>query len=268
MNRDAAQLHAGEVRLRWYREVALVLGFYAVYSVIRNTFGSAAVSPAVALDNALTVIRVEQRLGLWIEPALQGLFVSWRAFIQFWNLFYGTFHFVVTGGVMVLLYRRHPARYPTWRNTLAFTTAFALIGFSAFPLMPPRLLGDFGPFGGGVLQFGFVDTLETAGGLWSFDSSAMHSISNQYAAMPSLHFAWASWCLFATWPTLKRAWSKALMALYPWATFFAILVTANHYWLDALGGAVILAVGWFCGSQLARWVVRRRAPSEHAAVPA
>ena len=115
-----------------------------------------------------------------------------------------------------------PERYPLWRNTLAFTTGFALIGFATFPLMPPRLL---------PVSYGFVDTLDKFGALWSFDSGAMHKISNQYAAMPSLHCAWAMWCLLVMWPQLKSVWARALLVLYPIATVYCIIVTANHYWL-------------------------------------
>ncbi len=129
------------------------------------------------------------------------------------------------------MYRSFPKRYPLWRNTLAFTTGFALIGFATFPLMPPRLL---------PVSYGFVDTLDKFGALWSFDSGAMHKISNQYAAMPSLHCAWAMWCLLVMWPQLKSGWARALLVLYPIATVYCIIVTANHYWLDAVGGFVTL----------------------------
>lgn len=245
------------VRLRWYREVGLVIVFYIVYSFCRNLFGSATVPPSEAFANAMRVIDIEEAIGLYVEPAVQKVFLDFDLFLRAWNIFYGTFHFVVTAGIMVWLYRRYPARYPTWRDTLAFTTALALIGFSLFPLMPPRLLGEFSQFGGHSLSFHFVDTLKEHGGLWSFESGAVGNVSNQYAAMPSLHFGWSLWCYFALGPVVRRRWTFWLLAIYPWATLFAIVVTANHYWLDAAGGALVLAAGYVLGSRLARYFERR-----------
>lgn len=234
----AAPPHA---RLRWWREVAFVLAFYGIYSLIRNQFGSAGsplASHREAFQHARDVIRIERALGLFHEESIQQWFLGWRWFIQFWNLFYGTFHFVVTAGCIVWLFRRFPERYVRWRTTLAVTTGLALFGFALFPLLPPRLLPD---------HYGFVDTLRSYGGLWSFDSGAMSKVSNQYAAMPSLHFAWSSWCAFVLVPTVRRTWVRVLAASYPLLTLFAIVVTANHYWLDAAGGAVILVLGSVVG---------------------
>src|SRR2546429_8738227 len=76
----------------------------------------------------------------------------------------------------------------------------------------------------------------------------MQKLSNQYAAMPSLHCAWAGWCTFVLWPAVRRPWAKALVVAYPFITVFAIVVTANHYFLDAVGGAVVLAIGYVIGS--------------------
>src|SRR5438874_10427812 len=113
-------------------------------------------------------------------------------------------------------------------------TGLALVGFALVPLMPPRLLTD----------HGFVDTLKQVGGLWSFDSGAMSKVSNQYAAMPSLHFGWSSWCACVLWPALRRPWAKVVVAAYPLLTLFAIVVTANHFFLDAVGGAVVFGAGY------------------------
>lgn len=219
-----------------------MVAFYVVYSVIRNTQGSAAVSEAHALGNALRVVRLEEALGLYRERALQGAFLGWRTFIEFWNLFYGTFHFVVTVLALVLLFWRFPDRYRRLRNVLAATTALALVGFVAYPLMPPRLLPS---------PYGFVDTLRTFGSPWSFESGPVAKVSNQFAAMPSLHIAWATWSAWALVPALRHTFAKVLAAVYPVLTLFAIVVTANHFVLDAAGGALILAAGCWGGFWLA-----------------
>ena len=237
-------------RLRWWWEAVYILVFYGIYTTIRNTQGSATVSARHAFENALEVIDVERAVGLFHEETLQDWFLDERLFMQFWNVFYGTAHFIVTIGALVWLFRAAPHRYPLWRNTLAFTTALALIGFVAYPLMPPRLLPP---------TYGFIDTLKEIGGLWSFDSGTMQKISNQYAAMPSLHFAWSSWCAFVLWPMVRRPWVKALVVAYPFATLFGVMVTANHYWLDALGGAVVLGAGYLLAGPLTR---RRWSPAD------
>jgi len=244
--------------LRWWKEVLYVLAFYLVYSAIRNTQGSAAVSAAHALHNAMSVIRIEKAVGIFHEQAIQDAAISvGRFFIEFWNIFYGTFHFIVTAFTLIYIFRRFPERYARWRNTLACTTALALIGFALYPLMPPRLLDLHG------LHYGFVDTLERFETVWSFDSGTMQKISNQYAAMPSLHFAWSLWCALALFPVLRRNWTKALVVLYPACTLFAIVVTANHYILDAAGGAVCLGIGYtLAGLVTRRWAKR---PAQEAA---
>ncbi len=238
--------HAGS-KLRWYYEIALVVGFYVIYSMVRNLFGSAAVDPEVAYDNAIRVIDIEKAVGLFLEERIQGWFADNELFFQFWNIFYGTLHFGVTIFCFVYLYRKVPHRYARWRTTFAATTALALIGFSTFPLMPPRLLNIGGEFGGarfGGDAYNFVDTVAQYGGLWSFDSGTMQSISNQYAAMPSLHLAWAAWCAVTVAPHLGNRIARYSLWSYPVLTLFAIVVTANHYWIDAVGGLLALAAGF------------------------
>lgn len=245
-------------RLRWWRELVYILAFYSVYSAVRNTQGSAAVSAAHAMGNALEIIRWEDMLGIYWEQSIQQAFLGNRLFIGFWNVFYGSFHFVVTAGALILLFRRFPERYRRWRNTLAFTTGLALIGFATYPLMPPRLLPS---------SYGYVDTLRTYGTLWSFDSGAMQKISNQYAAMPSLHFAWSTWSALVLVPAVRARWAKALAATYPFMTLFAIVVTANHFILDAAGGALVLAVGAMLGFPLAARMERKNPAVGRSAAP-
>lgn len=266
-------------RVLWWKEALIVAVFYAIYSWTRNQFGSNKIAadgvPEQAFTNAERVIRLESQLNLFHEQTIQSWFLPYKAFIQFWNVYYGTFHFAVTLAVFILLYVKRADVFPQWRNTLAAMTALAIIGFAWFPLMPPRLLDEPCPvpvaiaeitdapisFGGECIPsslrpaggFGFVDTLAVYGGPWSFDSDTMASISNQYAAMPSLHIGWSSWCALAVWPLLKRRWWKALVLLYPSATLFCIVVTANHYWLDGLGGLLAFGVGSLIGWSMYRW---------------
>lgn len=259
-------------RLRWWFEIFFVLAFYAIYTSIRNGLSAGPEAADTAFANAERIIDLERLIGLFQEKRIQDAFIDNRLFIQFWNIFYGTLHFAVTIFAMVWTYRKFPHRYPLWRNALACTTGLALIGFTLFPLMPPRLLDAGPPFGAGQ-DYGFVDTLADIGGLWSFDSGTMATISNQYAAMPSLHFAWALWCFFVLYRYLPWRAARIAIAAYPWLTLFAIIVTGNHYWIDAVGGAVALAAGYLLAhvitERIQAWRIQRYGPQSEAkpAVP-
>src|SRR5690606_14016393 len=131
-------------------------------------------------EHALQVIRLEDAVGLYFERALQEWYLDLPAdgFIGFWNVFYGTADFIVTAAALIWLYHAAKDRYPVWRNTLAFTTLFALIGFASYSLMPPRLLdAPFESFGPPPDRWegphGFVDTLAEFPTFWSFDSETM-----------------------------------------------------------------------------------------------
>lgn len=242
-------------QLKWWKESLYVLGFYSAYSLVRNRFGSASVDSIEAFNNAVRIIDIEKTLGIFNEAIIQSWFLGVPLLLRALNIFYGSFHFVVTASVLIWLAWRHPRDYPTWRNTIMIATGLALVGFALFPLMPPRLLCDCaygaGPIAASTGLPTFVDTLAVHGGLWSFNTSTMASISNQYAAMPSLHFAWALWCALVLVPRVRHRPARVLAALYPVLTLVTVVITGNHYWLDALGGALIVAIGWFLGSKLA-----------------
>jgi hypothetical protein len=229
--------------LRWRREVALALGLYGVYSLIRDLQGSAAVSYQPAVANATKVIVIEQATGLLHEAALQHLALQARWLIELANILYGSLHFVVTIAVVVALYRTSAPAYRRARNALAITTLLALIGFTLFPMAPPRLL---------PASYGFVDTLARFGTLWSFHNGPVSQLSNQYAAMPSLHFGWALWCTLAVLPIVHSRALRIAVCTYPMVTLVVIIITANHLILDAVAGAAIVGVGFAVSQMMSR----------------
>jgi hypothetical protein len=229
--------------LYWWGEILAILAFYGVYSAIRNANGD---HPSHALANARHIISLEHHLGMFHEETMQQWALHFKPLIISANYFYGSFHFIVTIGVAVWLFRKYSDDYPRYRNTLAVTTALALIGFTIFPLMPPRLLGTFG------YHTGFLDTLHKYPTPWSFDSGPAARVSNQFAAMPSVHIAWSTWCALAMVPRLKTRAQRILAGSYPFITLLVIVITANHYIIDALGGLTILGGGWFIGHRLTR----------------
>jgi hypothetical protein len=232
-------------RLYWWKEALTVLVLYEVYSAIRNLSEG---SKSAAYHHARQLMHWQHMLGINHEATLQSWALHFRPLIVALNYVYGSLHFIITAAVVIWLYRRHPGDYPRWRNTLALTTVLALVGFIFWPLMPPRLL-----YTAGHGTYGFVDTLAKYPTFWSFDSGAIHNISNQYAAMPSLHIGWSMWCTLAMWPLVRRRWAKVLLVLYPIATLFCIVVTGNHYFLDAVGGLVCLGIGYVLGRGLDDW---------------
>ncbi|HEY1119765.1 MAG TPA: phosphatase PAP2 family protein [Acidimicrobiales bacterium] len=266
-------------RLRWWRELLYVAVFYAIYSWVRNLFGSQGtgedIDASVAFEHARQIIDLERTLGLYFEASLQRWYLDLPAMglIRVWNIFYGTAHFVVTAGALLWLYRTDKARYPRWRNTLLVTTAVAIVGFASYSLMPPRLLDDPGKYGAcrlyapeaassappgdksveGCDRYGYVDTLVVHGGWISFDDEKAAGLTNQYAAMPSMHIGWSVWSALVLVPMMRRGWARVLAWSYPLLTLFTIIVTANHYWIDAIGGLAALAVG----ATVARWLTAR-----------
>ncbi|MGQ0826570.1 MAG: phosphatase PAP2 family protein [Actinomycetota bacterium] len=229
-------------RVFWWLEVLALVGFYFVYSAIRNANEG---GTREAYRNAERVIDWQQAIGIFHEETLQDWAQHWKFLIIAANYFYGSLHFVVTIAAGIYLFRKFTDDYPRFRNTLAVTTALALVGFVLFPLMPPRLLLDFH-------DYGFTDTLAQYPTFWSFNSGAVSKISNQYAAMPSVHVAWAIWTALVFAPRVKHRWARILAIAYPIATVVVIVITGNHYLLDAVGGVLVLAAGWFVAHRLTR----------------
>jgi hypothetical protein len=215
-------------RSHWLRELVIVVVFYYGYELIRRFAFPGEKNPR-AFANANRLIALERFLHIYSESAVQKAFLGARWFIKVMNVYYGTLHFIITAGLLVWVYLRRHEHYRQFRNLLGMTTVFALVGYFAFPLAPPR----------SYPCHCFVDTLETVGGLWSYHSGAAKAIANPFAAMPSLHFGWALWCGTVLWSFARHRAVRALSLIYPLLTLLAIVVTANHYWLDAVGGAII-----------------------------
>ncbi|NBR98933.1 MAG: phosphatase PAP2 family protein [Actinobacteria bacterium] len=273
-----------EHRMVWWKEAIIISVFYSVYTSIRNQFGSTLVEgvsvPNHAFTNAIRVIRLERWIGLFHEETIQEWFLPHIWFIKTMNVYYGTAHFFVTMGVFIALYKLRPSVFGQWRNTLAVMTALAIIGFSLFPLMPPRLLDAPCPDAGfgakciiselrtrnGAENFGFVDTIKEFGGPWAFDSGPGSKITNQYAAMPSLHIGWSTWCAFGLWPIARKLWMRLALLIYPSVTMLCIIVTGNHFWIDGVGGLLVFAVAYFIGTEI-HYLNRRRLVSQISKAP-
>ena len=177
--------------LYWWVEATLVVAFYFVYSTIRNLNDDGQGARSSTREQ---IIRSQLDLGINHEQAIQAGRCR-RPLIIGANYFYGSLHFIVTGGVMIYLYRRWTNDYPLWRNTLAHRDGDRAHRVRVLPAdaaaAPARR------------RYGFVDTLAKDPAFWSFNSGAVNKISNQFAAMPSVHCAWALWCACALDPAAE-----------------------------------------------------------------
>lgn len=212
-------------------ELLLIRVGYSLYSHIR---AAAPTSRSLAEGHGSRIHGLEQALGIDIERAVNHAVVNTPWLEAFFNFYYTSFHFVVPLTILALLYWRRPGDYRWARASLGLATVLGLIGFWLYPLAPPRLMP----------ALGFVDTVHGVQDLANPQYGAMTAISNQYAAMPSLHFGWSLWCGIVVIVLAPKGWQKLLGALHPLITVFAIVATANHWVLDAVGGALVVGAGF------------------------
>ncbi|MEV4555796.1 phosphatase PAP2 family protein [Kitasatospora sp. NPDC049285] len=231
-------------RPRLLFELALIGLSYWLYSLVRNAVPE---HETIAQQHSTWVWNLEHDLGIAVERSINHGVNSVTWLIVGMNYYYATLHFIITIGVLVWLYRSHPGRYAASRTVLFVTTGIALVGFYCFPLAPPRLMT-----GGG-----FVDTVAVHHTWGSLASGAGAQVSNQFAAMPSMHIGWSMWCGLTIFFLARRTWVRALGLAYPVVTLSVIVSTANHFWLDAVGGEVCLAVGFLVARLLyTNWAFR------------
>ena len=218
-------------RPRLWLELAFSVGLYFAYSRTRRYVPR---HKAAALHRAREVLHTERLLHIDFELSLNHAVskVDWLTVGM--NYYYATLHFIVTPTVLVWLYAVRPAYYRSVRTALYTATLLALIGFTFFALAPPRFLAS----------QGFIDTIVTHHTWGSWDSGHVSSVSNQYAAMPSVHIVWSAWSGLTIANLARRTWAKVLGVCYPLATFVVIISTANHFFADAVGGAVALSLGF------------------------
>lgn len=217
-------------RPRLWFEILLIAVSYWLYSLVRNAVPE---QKAAAMRHADQVWDFERSLGLAVEHGVNHTVNSVTWLIVGMNYYYATLHFIVTLSVLVWLFRRHPGRYASTRLVLFVTTGIALVGYYCYPLAPPRLMDG-----------SFVDTVKVHHTWGSMASGDLAHVSNQYAAMPSMHIGWSLWCGVTVFMLAKPLWVRVLGLLYPVTTLLVIISTANHFWLDAAGGATCLGVGF------------------------
>ncbi|MDB1089595.1 phosphatase PAP2 family protein [Streptomyces sp. ACA25] len=240
------------VRPRWWAELLLLVVVYAAYAGARLL---ARGDVGTAVENGTAILRWERTFSLNAVEPLNRLFTEYPLLGIPCAFFYAALHYLVTPAVLVWLFRRRPFHYRLMRTWLMLSTLLGLVGFTLLPTSPPRLLAD---------RHGFVDSLAqySAYGWWSDSASApsgLGDLTNQYAAMPSLHVGWAVWCGAVLWLLAPRATLlRALAVGYPLLTVIVVLGTANHYLLDAVAGVAVMAAGLLLARPAMRLADRAR----------
>ncbi|MFI8067577.1 phosphatase PAP2 family protein [Streptomyces sp. NPDC086033] len=209
------------------RELLLVVGLFLVYK-----FGRQLVTghTAEAYRNAGRVWHWERVLDLPGEGSVQSLLLHGDTFAHLANTYYATVHFPATVAFLVWLYLKRPAHYVWARRVLALLTGAALVLHLVFPLAPPRMLA----------AAGLVDTAKVYGPS-VYGPPQTDTLSNQFAAMPSLHFGWALMVAIGLIVATRSRW-RWLWLLHPLVTLLVIVGTANHYWMDAIAATALLGI--------------------------
>lgn len=225
------------------REITILISGFMLYRVVRLV-----VKDEIdrAFVNSRSVVDWERALGIFNEVNLQSTILGNEQIVWGLNRYYFLAHFVGSIAFLAWLYVRHFEYYGRVRRVMFGTTFTALAVHVIFPLAPPRWFPD----------MGFVDTLQTYGPR-IYDSEAIANTANQIAAMPSLHVAWA---LIGAWAIIRASpsrWRWVAIA-HPLIMTAAVVLTANHWWLDAFAAAalVVLVVG--IDLPIQRWLELRK----------
>jgi hypothetical protein len=237
---------------RWWvrglSELGLLAALYAAYMVSRAAIG---VEVAEAHTRGLQILSLEAASYLDVERAVNSAVTAVPPVALVFAYLYATLHYLVTPAVLAWTATRGRGAYVLARNSLLLATVVGLVMYWLLPTAPPRLL-----------DIGMVDTMAQFShvGWWGEAASAprgMESLSNQYAAMPSLHVGWAVWvalCLrrhVASTRLRRAAWA------YPALMVVVVIGTANHYLLDVLAGVLCVVVGAWLAALLSRtWSAR------------
>ncbi len=213
-------------RLPWPAEVLSILLGYVFYSFVRVL---APDRVGASYQHAWAVESLEKQLRLFPELSLNA-FLSRHDLLQaVASYYYATLHFVVTAYVLIWLWRRRAPFYSALRSALVLATLAALVIYATYPVAPPRFALP-----------GTVDSVLRHPVVWD-SGHGVKGLINELAAMPSMHVGWALWCAASIVLVCKTPW-RHVAWLYPIGTTLVVVATANHYVLDAVAGALIVAV--------------------------
>jgi membrane-associated phospholipid phosphatase len=208
------------------RQIMLFCGAYWLYRLVRGQVDGRA---AAAFENARHIIDLEQALGLFVEPAVHRWASAHPLVIDCASWAYVNSHFTITTVTLAFVYLRRNERFYFVRNMFMVAMAIALVGYMVVPTAPPRFLPE----------WGFSDSVAAFTGVGAESSNVLF---NPFAAVPSMHVAFALMLAVPMASMSRRRAVRALWRAYPAVVTFVVVATANHWWLDALLGAATAAV--------------------------
>jgi hypothetical protein len=220
------------------RQVGLFVLADLCYETVR---GIAEGQRTAAFANANWVIDVEVATGTFFEPDLQGALLDYRWVVDIANFAYLNSHFIVTTGFLIWLYLYRNEHFYFVRNMFMIAMALALVGYTLVPTAPPRLIEG----------YGFVDTINQYAQV-THDSALVKIFVNPYAAIPSMHCAFALMIGATGALVCRHTISKVLWCIYPVFVLLVVIVTANHFWLDGAIGWAVAGLSALGAVQLAR----------------
>jgi membrane-associated phospholipid phosphatase len=221
------------------RQIGILVGVDTAYELVRGIADS---ERADAIVHGAQVIEFEQKTHTFFEPSLQAFFLPAHWLIDVANQLYLNAQFSIALGFLVWLYLFRNETYYFVRNMFVVSMGLALIGYSFFPTAPPRMFPE----------HGFVDTITDFSNV-NHDSALAKIFINPYAAVPSMHCAFALMIGATGVMVCRKWWARAFWALWPLLICWVVIVTANHYWVDAaLGWMVALASALIAQRLLAR----------------
>lgn len=220
------------------RQLALFGCVYYLYRLVRGLVDGDA---GLAFENARTLVDVERALGLFFEPGLQAWALGETWIVDGASWVYLHSHVVITTAFLVWLYLRRNGAFYFVRNMFIVAMGLALLGYVLFPTAPPRFLPE----------WGFTDTV--VGLVGEKTARGAEFLYNPFAAVPSMHVAFALMIGIPAMMLVRSRAAKIAWAAYPLLVTFVVVVTGNHFWLDAaLGAAVALASAYVAKAALAR----------------
>jgi hypothetical protein len=206
------------------REIALVAAAASTYFGVRNLTAGA---EAEAFANADRVVRLEERARIAWEEPLQEAALRHDSLVTLLNWIYIWGHWPVIVAATVLLYRARRERYLLLRNAMFLSGGIGFLFFALLPVAPPRLVDP-----------SLIDTVTLHSD--AYRALQPPGLTNQYAAFPSLHFGWNVLVGVAVWGATRNVLLRLLSILGPAAMAGAVVLTANHYVLDLVGGLVVV----------------------------
>jgi PAP2 superfamily len=222
-------LAAVQARPRWWVELLTIAWLAWVYDAINNL---APLNHSVAFAHGRDLLSLEQTLHLTPEVTLNRWLASHQTLGTVLSNYYDNAHFIVTLGLLGWLWWKRADIYRPLRTALVLMNVLGLAVFWLYPVAPPRMLA------------GFSDVVARTSAFASFHTGSLAHAANQYAAMPSLHMAWAVWCSLVMWKLSAKLWVRVAAIVYPCLTCVAVLSTGNHYLVDVVAGVLtaVLAV--------------------------